>query len=251
MLITERNFGIFNIVNIFFAEEPVTENIPVWDVIKFHTNKNWGEVNGFERKKCFTTKIDLNLDIDIIWNKIKRQHKRHIHRAQMKGVNVTLSNNYEEFHQINKKVSKLTNYLYPLELNFPSSQFIQKYGILFIAENQDEILGRNLYFHDGNSALLVSAFQKKENTVENKKLSIDANCFLHWEAMQYFKNQGVINYDLGNLDCDQIPINHQLSGGDYFKRNFGGDISSRYVYRKFKSPLIKNVILLLERSVNT
>jgi len=251
MLITERKFGIFKIVNIYFSEAPVIENIPDWDIVKYHTYTNWGEMKGFERKKCFTTRIDLSPDINIIWNRIKRQHKRHIRRAQTKGVTITLSNNFEEFLQINKKVSKLKNYVYPFELNLPSSQFLQKYGLFFIAEYQDEILGRNLYINDGNSALLVSAFQKKENTVEHKKLSIDANCYLHWEVMQYFKNKGVVNYDLSNLDCDEIPINHQLSGGDYFKRNFGGDISSRYEYRKFKSPLIKNMILLMERSINT
>jgi len=85
MLITERKFGIFKFVNVYFAEEPGTADIPDCDIVTYHTYKNWGDIKGFDKIQFLITKIDLNQDIDEIWNKIKRQHKRHIRRAEKNG----------------------------------------------------------------------------------------------------------------------------------------------------------------------
>jgi len=99
---------------------------------------------------------------------------------------------------------------------------MQKYGILFIAENQGEIVGGNLYFHDEDNALLVNTpYQLFGNSIENKKQIFDTNCYIHWEAMQYFNNLDLINYD--------------FDGENYFSRSFGGDHIPRYEYRKFNS----------------
>jgi len=53
--------------------------------------------------------------------------------------------------------------------------------------------------------------------------------------MQYFKNQGFINYDFGGLKSGEISINHQMDGLDFFRRSFGGDVILHYQYRKYKS----------------
>jgi lipid II:glycine glycyltransferase (peptidoglycan interpeptide bridge formation enzyme) len=105
-------------------------------------------------------------------------------------------------------------------------------------------LGGNLYFHDKNNALLVChAYQQIGDTIDNNKRIADANSYLHWEAMQYFKNKGIIRYDLGMLNCDEIYSNRQMSGGDYFKRKFGGEVVSEYNYVKFDSPMNKLLYL--------
>jgi len=239
MLITDRKFGIFKFVNVYFAEEPGTGNIPDCEVATYNTYKNWGDINGYEKNTCLTTIIDLRQGIDEIWNKIKRQHKRHIRRAKKNGTTVTVSNNYEGFHQIYKKFLKQNNFGDPFELNIVSSQFMRKYGILFIAENQGEIWGWNFYFHDKNNVLLLESAYNVETTIENKKKSADANCYLHWEAMQYFKNMDIISYDLGDVSSDDIHIHHHMNGGEYFKRCFGGDVIPRYAYMKFHSHFSK------------
>jgi lipid II:glycine glycyltransferase (peptidoglycan interpeptide bridge formation enzyme) len=236
MLITERKFGIFKFVNIYFVEELVNVNTLDYDVITNHSYENWGDIKGYRKNKCLTTIIDLSQDIDVIWKKFNRQHKRHIRRAENNGTNVTVNKYYDEFYQINKKFLQQKKFADLSRVNILSSQFMQKYGILFIAENQGEILGGNLYFHDKDNALLVgSAYKNKENTTENKKRSTDINCYLHWEAMQYLKNLGITNYDLGDVSSDNININHHLKGGEYFKRCFGGDVIPRYQYLKFNS----------------
>ena len=150
-----------------------------------------------------------------------------------------MSNNYEGFHQIYKQFLKQNNYVDPFGLNIVSPQFMRKYGILFIAENQGEILGWNLYFHDKNNVLLLESAYNVETTIENKKKSADANCYLHWEAMQYFKNMDIIFYDLGDVSSDDIHIHHHMNGGEYFKRCFGGDVIPRYAYMKFHSHFSK------------
>ena len=236
MLITERKFGIFfKFVNVYFAEEPGTPNIPDCDVVTYHTYKNWGNIKGFYRINCFTTSIDLSQDIDEIWNKIKRQHKRHIRQAEKNDIKVTVSNNYEEFNQIHKRFLKQKNYADPSGLYTLSSQFMQKHGILFIAENQGEILGGNFYFHDQNNAQLAVHAYKVGNTVEEKKRTSEANCSLHWEAMQYFKDLNIINFDLGDVSSDDLTIHRRMNGAEYFIRCFGGDVVPRYAYMKFNS----------------
>ena len=241
MLITLRKFGIFTFVNVYFSEEPGTAVVPDCEVVTYHTYKNWGEIKGFDRTQYLVSKIDLSQDIDEIWNKIKRQHKRHIRRADKNGTTVTVNKNYEEFHQIYKKFLKQENYADPLGLNILSSQFMQKNGMLFIAEKQGEIIGGNFYFHDEQNACLVDSAYQMENTIEGKKQSTDANCYLHWEAIKFFKNMGVINYDFGDVSSDDININHQMDGGTYFKRCFGGEVVSRYEYWKFNSHFSKEL----------
>lgn len=242
MLITERKIGVFKIANIYFLEEPVTLNLQDCDMLTCHTYKNWGDIEGYEKSKCLTTIIDLNQDIDVIWRRLKRQHKRHIRRAEKNGTNVRISNNYLEFHHVYKKFLKQKNFSDRFGLRMLSSQFMQKYCVLFIAENKGEIMGGNIYFHDKDNAFLVeSAYTIKENTIENKKRSTDANSYLHWEAMRYFKNMDIINYDLGDISSDDININHKMPGGEYFKRCFGGDVIPRYQYMKFNSRLTKSL----------
>jgi lipid II:glycine glycyltransferase (peptidoglycan interpeptide bridge formation enzyme) len=240
MLITERKYGIFKSVNVFFAELPGTADIPDCDLVTYHTYKNWGDIKGFERTNYLTTTIDLSQSIDVMWNKITRQHKRHIKRAVKNGTDITVSENYEWFYQVNKKCLKQKKLADPIGLNIRPSKFMQKYGTLFIAENHGEILGANLYFHDEKNALYVEGICKNiENNIENKKWSIDANCYLHWVAMKYFKNMHIINYDLGCVSCDDTKINHTMNGGEYFKRSFGGNVISRYTYVKFNSRFSK------------
>jgi len=247
MFITEKRFGIYKIVNIFFAEKPVPENLPDCDVIIYHTYKNWGEIEGFERTHYYTTTIDLSQTIDDIWNKFHRQHRRHIRRAEKSGTRVSVSENFEEFHKIYKKFLKQKNYADLFGLKIPSPQFMQKYGTLLIAENQGEILAGNVYFHDAENALLANgAYKISGNTHDNNKKSVDASCYLQWVAIQYFKNLEVFNYDLGGLNQGDLKIHHKMPGLNYYKLSFGGDIISQYEYLKFNSRFNKLLFRSLE-----
>jgi lipid II:glycine glycyltransferase (peptidoglycan interpeptide bridge formation enzyme) len=242
MFVTERKFCIFKILNIYFVEKPVIINIPDCDVVTYYTNKNWGDIKGYGKKKYSTTIINLNQDIDVIWRRVKRQHKRHIRRAEKNGTTITVSKDYQKFYQIYKRFLIQKKYAYSFGLKIFPLQFMQKYGILFISENQGEILGGNLYFVDEDNALLISnAYQLFGNSIDKNKQISDANCYIHWEAIQYFKNLGIINYDFGGLEDNAKPLNHQIDGLDYYKRSFGGDIISQYEYRKFNSRFNKLV----------
>lgn len=240
MLITERKVGIFNFAIIYFTDEPLSIAFPYCDVVTYYTYKNWGDIKEYEKNKCLTTIIDLTQDCDVIWKRICRQHKRHIRRAEKNGTIVKISSNYEEFHQIYTQFLKQKNFTVPFGLNILTSEFMQKYGVLFVAENQGELIGGNLYFHDKDTALLVNIAHKNfENTIENKNRKAAANCYLHWKAIQYFKKMDIIKYDLGDVSSDDINISHKLNGGEYFKRCFGGEVISVYRYTKFNSRVNK------------
>jgi hypothetical protein len=226
MIITERKFGVTKIGNIFFSEEPVTVNIPDFDVLTYYTYKNWDEIKGFEKIQRLATTIDLTQDIDDIWKKIKRQHKRHIHRSEKSGIEVKVSTKFEEFHRFYQRYLKQKNYAGPFGLNIISLKFMQDYGTLFIAEYEGEIVGGNVFLHDEENVLSVSiAYQFFEDSPDKNKMVYDANCSIHWEAMQYFKNLDINNYDFGGMT--------------YFTRSFGGDVLPQYYYRQFNSQFKK------------
>ena len=238
MLITERKFGIFKITKIYFVDRPVILDNPDFDMLFYHTYKNCDEIKGLEKKQCLTTTIDLRQDIDVIWNKIKKHRKQQIRRAKKNGITVKVSDNYKQFHQIYKKFLIQKNYLDPFGLNIYSSQFMQKYGILFLAENHGEILGGNLYFYDNDNALSICSANLPfgDSLDKNKKIS-DSICYLHWEAIQYFKKLDVINFDLGGLQTNVKTITPEIDGLDFYKRSFGGDVIYQYEYRKFNTHL--------------
>jgi lipid II:glycine glycyltransferase (peptidoglycan interpeptide bridge formation enzyme) len=238
MLVTEREFGIFKIKHLFFAEEPV--NVSKCDVITYHTYKDWGDINGYKKTMGPTTVIDLSRDTDTVWNNIKRQHKRHILRAQKNGTQVTISKNFEEFHKNYRKFLHQRNFGDPLGFGIPSSKFMEKYGILFIAQIDDETCGENFYIHDDRNALLTSsAYLNAGNNSDMKKKITDSNCYLHWEAMQYFKNKDIVRFDLGGLGSDEIIIDNKMHGLNYFKLSFGGEVIYHYKYMKFNSQFYK------------
>jgi lipid II:glycine glycyltransferase (peptidoglycan interpeptide bridge formation enzyme) len=234
MLITERKCVFFKSCHIYFFDEPFFNYTPICDVVTYHTYKNRGIINGFDRIHCLTTTIDLSQDTDLIWNKIKRQHKRHIIRAEKNRTQVMMSDNYKGFNEIYKKFHQKKNYTNLFGLNVFPLQFIKKYGKIFIAENQDEILAGSLFFHDDQNSLLISMpYKIFGNSIDKNKLISDANCLIQWEAIQYFKNLGITTYDFGGLgNSEKI---HPKYGLDYYKRSFGGDVISQYDYVKFNS----------------
>jgi hypothetical protein len=240
MLITERKFGIFNIVNIYFAREYMSENIPVSDVITFHTYKNWGKIPGFEKRRLLTQTIDLSQSKDSIWEDLHRVRKRQILRAQKCGIKVIMSAKYEEYNQLYKKFLKRKCYGDPSKFDILSSKFMQEYGVLFISEYQGEMLGGYLYIHDQDTTVaIVVAYQDFDNSFERKRLISDANSYIQWEAMQYFKNLGLVTYDFGGLSGDGTNINQKTHGGNFYKRSFGGKLFSQYQYTKFNSNFYK------------
>ena len=127
MFITKKKFGIFKIVNIWFAEKPAIADFSDCDVIIYHTNKDRGIIAGFERINYFSTTINISQNLDEIWRKIKRQHKRHIRRAKNSDTIVTLSNNYEEFYQIHKSFLKRKKYTDIFGLKILPLEFMQKF----------------------------------------------------------------------------------------------------------------------------
>ncbi len=67
------------------------------------------------------------------------------------------------------------------------------------------------------------------NSIDKKKQISESNCYIHWEAMQYFNSLGITNFDFG--------------GVNYFSRSFGGDIIPQYDYIKFNFPSNKLLFL--------
>ncbi len=226
MLEIERKSYIFRTKQIWFSDS-------VYDVegyanVRFSgcKSKLYGE--GFKCKEGYTSVIDLTQGLDEIWGDMEPKSCRYaIRRAARDSVKITINQDYEEFYQIYKSFSKQRG-LPGLE----KLDTIKKYGTLFTAQFNGEILGGHVYLHDADTIMYwLAATKRLGEDRERRSLIGNASHLLHWEAIQYAKEKGFKEFDMGSLfakDGKDYP-GYSI---DAFKRGFGGKVISRYQYSK-------------------
>ena len=230
MLQIERKRYIFRTKEIWFSD--YLFDVEGYDGVTFRACKNKIDIKGFTREEFTTLVIDLMQDLDVIWGNMSKSSCRYaINRAIRDGVKVELSQNYEEFYEINRSFRKNKG----LPLGSETVEFMEKYGTLFIAESDGEILGGQLYLEDENNIRwLLGASQRLEVNKEKATLIGNANRLMIWEAIKYAKEKGIKDFDLGGYtggdNKDTIDI---------FKQSFGGKLTTHYIYRKDYSKIYK------------
>jgi hypothetical protein len=240
MLILDKNVLIFKIKTIYFSE--YIFNVEECNVINFHSCKSKADFPGFNCVERLTSVIDLNQDLDTIWNKLDRKSTRYaIGRAQRDGIEFKINQNYEKFYHINKSFMQQKGTA-PLFWIFDEKlDTIKMYGTLFTAEHEGEILGGHLYLEDeANIMLWISASRRLEEDREKATLIGNANRMLHWEAIKYAKEKGIREFDWGGLwSSDEANKDKVKKSINSFKLSFGGEIVPRYSYQQIYSPLYK------------
>ncbi len=94
------------------------------------------------------------------------------------------------------------------------------------------ILGGQLYLNDNNHMrLLLGASERFEVTDNMQSLIGAANRLKIWEAMQYAKDVGINEFDMGGYYTGK-KADPQKEGINVFKKSFGGDIVTYYIYEK-------------------
>ncbi|MCD6239311.1 MAG: GNAT family N-acetyltransferase [Thermotogae bacterium] len=227
MLEIERKIYIFKTKQIWFADYPF--NVNGYDSVSFHACKNKVDIKGFIREEFTTLIIDLTQDLDVIWKNMSKSSCRYaINRAQRDGVKIKLNQNYEEFYEIVHSFRKAKG----LPAHPEKIDFMKKYGILFVAEFDGEIIGGNLYIADKNNIRWLTGASKRLGVNREKATLIgNANRLILWETIKYAKEKGIREFDMGGY----------YTGGDtndprytinIFKKSFGGVLTTNYIYRK-------------------
>ena len=234
MLEIEKKKLIFKRKEIWFSDYPF--NVSGCQVVTFKECKNKTELKGFERKDFTTLVIDLTQDLDTIWKNMDNSSCRYsIKRAKREGIEIKINCNYEEFYEINRSFAKDKD----LGTGDIPVRFFEKNGTLFTAEFNGEVIGGQFYLNDENNMRwLVGASKRLEVNKEMATLIGNANRLIIWEAINYAKNRGIKEFDMGGVYTGNAP-DEQKERINKFKKSFGGELVTHYIYEKYYSGIYK------------
>ena len=234
MLEIEKKKLFFKSKEIWFSDSPF--DVKGYQAVTFRECKNKVDATGFKRKEFTTLVIDLSQDLDNIWKKMDNTSCRYgVNRAKRDGVNILRNSHYDEFVAINQsfRVNK------GLDEGAIDIEFMKKYGMLLVAEFKGEIIGGHFYLEDGeNMRSLVAA--SKRLSVDKKMATLigNANKLLIWEAINIAREKGIREFDMGGYYTGKTK-DEQKEKINSFKKSFGSDVVTHYVYEKYYSSIFK------------
>jgi len=244
MLEIDGNLYWFRRKEIWFNELPY--EIEDYDTVSFLQCRKKVPVSGFEVFDFATVVIDLTQDLGAIWEDMDRKSCRYaINRAIKDGIEVKIDKNYDGFYEIYRSFITEKG----LCKEFPTLQElhrIMKYGTLFAAELNGEVLAGSVYLADKDTMRLRISASKRLN-VGRKKATLVGNAsrLIHWEAIKFAKQKGIAEFDMGGIIEDKKDPRYSVTA---YKLSFGGKTTIRYNFRKDYSRILRIVRYLYRRS---
>lgn len=234
MLEIERKKFIFKTKEIWFSDRPF--DVEGYDSVTFRACKNKVDIKGFECEDFITFVIDITQDLDTIWKNMSKSSCRYgVNRANRDGVRIKMNQNYNEFYEINQLFRDNKG----LPLDSLTIEFMKKYGTLFVAEFDGEILVGQFYLEDeSNIRWLIGASKRLEVDKEKAILIGNANRLTTWQAIQYAKEKGVREFDFGGYRSGGRG-KEILDAPNLYKKSFGGIVVVKYNYQKDYSKIYK------------
>jgi hypothetical protein len=240
MLVVHRKVFIFNVKTVYFSDQPF--DVEGCDVVNFIGCRNEVDAKGLTYERKFTAIIDLTQDLEVLWRIMDKKSTRYeIKRAEKEAIKTHLNQHYKEFWQIHKDLQRSKGFGSVLDTGAPKAEMMRKYGTLFTAECEGEILGGHLYLEDEDHIMLwLSASRRLEMGKERAALIGRANRLLHWEAIKYAKEKGIKEFDWGGMWSEEEAAQDKLKQNiNSFKLSFGGEMVTRYSYQKIYSKTFK------------
>lgn len=239
MLAVDKKILMYKIREVHFSDYPY--DIDGCHFLKFHYCKNKVNAKGFTCQKELTSVIDLTQDLDTIWRNMDKKSTRHrIKWARREGIKIRKNEDYDQFFQIYRSFIRkkgIKSLFDVFGVGSTTLETMKKYGTLFVAEYNGEILVGNVYLKD-NSNIEAWLGASKRLEVDRTKASIisNANRLIEWEAIKYAKEKGMKEFDLGGLWSEEDAKRDITKKGiNSFKLSFGGKIDTRYSYQKIYS----------------
>ena len=250
-IIIDNSFLIFKKRDIFLSEFPYNISNEI-DVINFHYCKNRINLPGYACTETLSSSIDLNQELEEIWNKISRNTKRKINKVEKYPILWKINENFNEFYKILKDFMKKKEYssrLGFLGLELPKVKIMKKYGTLFTAVLNGEILVGNLYLEDKENILLwISASKRLTVDKETSTIISYANAFLQWQAICYAKEKSIKRYNLGGLwSMKEAALDSEKNSINAYKLKFGGQIETYYSYSKINNNFYEKLSYIFNR----
>ena len=157
-------------------------------------------------KKEFTLVTDLTQDLDTIWQGMNRNCQRNIKNAETKDIKIHISEDFDQFYKIYISLFRKKRILPILgKFGFGIIPFeaMKKFGTLFVAKHNGEILDGTVYIENTDS---VYSWMGASKRLEVNKSNILYKC--GWSPLegQEFSSKvektfvnGKLAYDKGEL----------------------------------------------------
>jgi len=233
MLEIDSKIYMFRTREIYFADCPY--DIDGYATVTFEVCPNKVDVPGFSRRGGTTLVIDLTQDLDTIWRNMKKKSCRYeINRAQREGIVIKINQNLDEFAKIYRAFWKSKVYA-----DAHVRPEFMKYGTIFTAEIDDEVVAGQLYLEDDSHIRWIIGGSKRLEVTKDRAILIGcANRLILWEAIKYAKEKGIKEFDLGGIYTGKNKNDPRYTIRQ-FKESFGGILVSRYGYDKVYSKAYK------------
>lgn len=249
MLEIEKKLLFFNTKEVYFSDEP--KDVDGCQDVEFKFCKINVNKEGFEKELDLTLKIDLTKTNEELWRDLHRNCRNQIKRAKKLGVIIRESDNFDDFYKLYSNLFKkkgLMPVLGVFGFGIVPLEVMKKYGRLFIAELDGEMLCGDVYLENGKEVCAwVGASRRLDVDREKAKLLAWAAKYCIWEVLIYYKNKNHTEFDFGGMwPEEEAERNIRKKGINSFKKCFGGEIVSCYSYRKFYSNFYKLTRLIYD-----
>lgn len=221
---------IFKSKEIWFSDYPY--DVDGCHGVTFCGCRNKVDREGFEREDGTTLVIDLTQDLDAIWGNMSKKSCRYeIKRAVREGICIELNHDYSQFYELNRAFRRKKG----LSIGSEKLSTMRRYGTLFTAKLEGEIVAGQLYLEDNDHIRWLYGASKRLEVARQKATLIGcANRLIIWEAIKYAKEKGVKEFDMGGIYTGE-DRNDPRYTIKFFKQSFGGEIFKDYFYTKYYS----------------
>jgi lipid II:glycine glycyltransferase (peptidoglycan interpeptide bridge formation enzyme) len=239
MVIIDRKILKFNIKEVHFSDYP--QDIEGCDYLNFQYCKNKVNTKGFTCKKEFTLVIDLTQDLDTIWQCMDKKSVRYrIKRAQREGIKICVNKDYEGFFQLYRlfmQKKRLKSIFDVFGVGSVTLETMKKYGTLFAAEYDGEILAGTIFLEDDyNIKAWIGASKRFDSDRTKVLMASNADRLVDWELIKYAKEKGIKEFDIGGLwSKEEEAKDKEKKGINSHKLELGGKVITCYSYQKFYS----------------
>jgi len=244
-----KRIFLFKIKEIYFAERPF--DVDDCDSVTFFDCTENVEIPGFTCAKKFTAIIDLNQDLEVIFSNFGKHNRQKIRRAEKEGIRIRLNQHYNEFKELANKFQKRKGFGTVVDRITADKEWIKKYGTLFTAEYNGEVLCGVLFLEDEYAMKAWIYGSKRLDVAKEKTYEIGrANRLLHWESIKYAKEKGLKEWDWGGMwSEEEVLQDDRKKAINDFKSGFGSNMVARFEYKKVYSKYYK-VAQALYRTLN-
>ena len=183
---------------------------------------------GFRRKPHGTYLIDLSLDLDQLWSKLKPEARTSVRKAGKQGIRVRLGTSegdfaryYEVFREnrVRDQHRRMIRPLYSEESITDHVRFFAAQGVLelFCAEREGRVGSCTLLKHYNG----IVSFNSHARCDEWHRANLHDGDLLVWEMIRWAKARGHQYFDMTGFDV--VPANDRQRGIQRFKAKWGGE----------------------------